>query len=129
MAKKETSPELTEEFKKRIFEPFSQEGKDARSVYQGTGLGMAISRNIARMMNGDIVVESKLGVGSKFTVTIFYIFLYSTHTWYARFKILRSRANFLHTSRRTLLSSFSYPRYRPRRRTEQTQCPIPFLPL
>ncbi|MBQ1941661.1 MAG: response regulator [Selenomonadaceae bacterium] len=61
---------MSEEFLDKIFEPFSREENGSVKA-KGTGLGMAISRNIARMMNGDIVVESKLGVGSKFTVTIF----------------------------------------------------------
>ena len=59
------------EFLDKIFEPFSR-AEDVRvSRIQGTGLGMPISRNIVRMMGGDIKVESKLGEGSRFTVTMY----------------------------------------------------------
>lgn len=58
------------EFIEHLFDPFSQEKADARSVYQGTGLGMAIVKALVDKMNGTISVESELGVGSKFTVTI-----------------------------------------------------------
>ncbi|MGN0424523.1 MAG: response regulator [Acetatifactor sp.] len=63
---------MSEEFLSQIFEPFTRSNEDhhVKSV-QGTGLGMAISRNIVRMMGGDIKVESKLGVGSRFTVTMY----------------------------------------------------------
>lgn len=60
------SPEFTE----HLFEPFSQEKVDARSVYHGTGLGMSIVKALVDKMNGTIAVESELGVGSKFTVTL-----------------------------------------------------------
>ncbi|MGN1163814.1 MAG: response regulator [Candidatus Ornithospirochaeta sp.] len=60
---------MSEEFLGHIFEPFSRDSGVGNA--QGTGLGMAISRNIARMMGGDIKVESKLGVGSRFTVTMY----------------------------------------------------------
>ena len=62
---------MSEEFLGRIFEPFSRSDDDHVNKVQGTGLGMAISRNIVRMMGGDIKVESKLGVGSRFTVTMY----------------------------------------------------------
>ena len=63
---------MSEEFQERIFEPFARSNDDIHvSKIQGTGLGMAISRNIVRMMGGDIKVESRLGVGSRFTVTIY----------------------------------------------------------
>ena len=63
---------MSEEFQARIFEPFTR-SNDSNHVsnVQGTGLGMTISRNIVRMMGGDIKVESKLGVGSRFTVTMY----------------------------------------------------------
>ncbi|MGN1350365.1 MAG: hybrid sensor histidine kinase/response regulator, partial [Anaerovoracaceae bacterium] len=63
---------MSEEFQSRIFEPFTRSSDDNHvNRVQGTGLGMTISRNIVRMMGGDIKVESKLGVGSRFTVTIY----------------------------------------------------------
>ena len=68
---------MRKEFVDRIFEPFSRADDERVSHIQGTGLGMSISRNIVRMMGGDIKVESILGVGSRFTVT-FYLKLQDT---------------------------------------------------
>lgn len=62
---------MSEEFMDHIFEPFTRAEDGIERRTQGTGLGMTISRNIARMMGGDIKVESTLGVGSIFTVTIY----------------------------------------------------------
>lgn len=62
---------MSEEFQKHLFEPFSRADDMRIQKIQGTGLGMAISRNIVRMMNGDIKVESKLSKGSRFIVTIY----------------------------------------------------------
>lgn len=53
-----------------IFEPFTQERNDARSTYQGTGLGMAIVKTLVDKMNGTIEIESTVGEGSTFVVTI-----------------------------------------------------------
>ena len=61
---------MSEEFVKRIFEPFARAEDGRISKIQGTGLGMPITRNIVQMMGGDIEVESKLNEGSTFTVTI-----------------------------------------------------------
>jgi len=62
---------MSEEYLTHIFEPFSR-AEDLRiSKIQGTGLGMAITQNIVHMMNGNITVESQVGKGSKFTVTIY----------------------------------------------------------
>ena len=52
---------MSEEFLEHIFEPFVQEKTDARSVYQGTGLGMAIVKSLVDKMNGTISVTSKEG--------------------------------------------------------------------
>lgn len=62
---------MSQEFVDVIFNPFSRANNKYVKEVQGTGLGMAITRNIVRMMNGDIKVESTLGKGSRFTVTIF----------------------------------------------------------
>ena len=61
---------MSEEFLEHIFEPFVQEKTDARSVYQGTGLGMAIVKSLVDKMNGTISVTSKEGEGSTFVIRI-----------------------------------------------------------
>lgn len=62
---------MEQEFVERIFEPFSRAESGKGQTIEGTGLGMSIARNIIRMMNGDIFVESRPGVGSKFTVQVY----------------------------------------------------------
>ena len=62
---------MENEFLEKIFEPFVRARDDRVDSIQGTGLGMPISRNIVRMMGGDIKVESRPGVGSRFTVTMY----------------------------------------------------------
>lgn len=57
------------EFLHKVFDPFERSEDASIRNIQGTGLGMAISRHIAQMMNGDITVESEYGKGSKFTIT------------------------------------------------------------
>ncbi|MCM1038054.1 MAG: response regulator [Ruminococcus sp.] len=57
-------------FVEHIFEPFERESTVTQSGIQGTGLGMAITRNIVEMMNGTISVESEMGKGSTFTVEL-----------------------------------------------------------
>lgn len=61
---------MSEAFMKRIFEPFTQETSTARSVYQGTGLGMSIVKRLLDKMGGTISVSSKKDVGSTFVITI-----------------------------------------------------------
>ena len=53
-----------------IFEPFVQLSATVRDRQGGVGLGLAISRDLARAMNGDLTVESTVGVGSRFTLTL-----------------------------------------------------------
>ena len=62
---------MSKDFLSHMFEPFSRAHDKRVLKQQGTGLGMAITRNIIRMMNGDVKVESELNKGSKFTATIF----------------------------------------------------------
>lgn len=61
---------MTPEFLTRIYEPFAQEGDDARSKFQGTGIGMSIVKSLLDMMGGTIEVLSEVGVGSTFNVQI-----------------------------------------------------------
>ncbi len=61
---------MDESFIETIFDPFTRSQNSVSQNIEGTGLGMSITRNIVRMMDGDIHVESQLGVGSKFTVQI-----------------------------------------------------------
>ena len=67
---KDTGIGMNEEFLKHIFDPFSQERSDARSVYNGTGLGMSIVKSLIDHMNGTIKITSEEGVGSIFVITI-----------------------------------------------------------
>lgn len=62
---------MSEEFLKNIFEPFERAEDERVSQQQGTGLGMAITYNLVKMMNGDIHVKSKEGEGTEFDVTLF----------------------------------------------------------
>lgn len=62
---------MSQDFIEHIFEPFVRSSDEHVNRIQGTGLGMPISRNIVRMMGGDIKVESAPGKGSRFTVTIY----------------------------------------------------------
>jgi CheY-like chemotaxis protein len=66
----DTGVGMDKEFLPKIFNAFSQEDENRANKYGSTGLGMAITKNIVEMMNGDIRVESEKGVGSTFTVTV-----------------------------------------------------------
>ncbi len=61
---------MDEEYIPKIFEAFSQEDASTVNRYGGSGLGMAITKNIVEMMNGEIEVESEKGVGTTFNVTV-----------------------------------------------------------
>lgn len=66
---KDTGIGMSPEFLEHIFEPFERERNSTISKIQGTGLGMAITKNIVDMMNGSISVTSEQGVGTEFTVS------------------------------------------------------------
>ncbi len=61
---------MSEEFREKIFIPFEREQKSTVNKIQGTGLGMAITKNLTDLMHGDITVESELGKGSCFIIDI-----------------------------------------------------------
>lgn len=61
---------IGEEFKKHIFEPFAQEHQDARTYYQGVGLGMSIVKKMVDQMKGSIEVDSQVGKGSVVRITL-----------------------------------------------------------
>lgn len=61
---------MDEDFAKTVFEPFTREQTSTVSGIQGTGLGMAITKNIVDMMDGDISVKSEHGKGTTFTVSL-----------------------------------------------------------
>ena len=60
---------MSEEFQKHVFDAFAREETSTVSGIQGSGLGMAITKNIVNLMNGSIVVNSKQNAGSEFIVT------------------------------------------------------------
>ena len=61
---------MSQEFQKHIFEPFERERTSTISKVEGSGIGMGIVKKLVGLMGGTVAVESKIGVGSKFTVTI-----------------------------------------------------------
>lgn len=61
---------MTPEFVEHVFDTFSREQSSTVSGIQGTGLGMSITKNIVDMMNGTITVDSQLGKGTEFVVTV-----------------------------------------------------------
>lgn len=61
---------MSEDFQKRMFEPFTQECSGSRGRYNGTCLGMAIVKKLVDKMGGDIAVRSMKDVGSTFVVTL-----------------------------------------------------------
>ena len=61
---------MSEEFLPKLFDTFTQEDSSTTSKYGSSGLGMAITKSIVEMMNGNIQVASKKGEGSTFTVTV-----------------------------------------------------------
>ena len=66
----DTGVGMSQDFLTHIWEPFAQEEREIRSKYQGTGLGMAITKKLVEMLGGTIEVSSELTVGSIFTVKV-----------------------------------------------------------
>ncbi len=61
---------MTEEYMKKLFQPFEQQDAEIAQKYGGTGLGLSITKNLVTMMKGVIKVESEYGKGSRFTVDL-----------------------------------------------------------
>ena len=61
---------ISQEFQKHIFEPFERERTSTVSKVEGSGIGMGIVKKLVGLMGGTVEVESRIGVGSTFTVTI-----------------------------------------------------------
>ena len=61
---------MSQEFQKHVFEPFERERTSTVSKVEGSGIGMGIVKKLVGLMGGTVEVESKIGVGSTFTVTI-----------------------------------------------------------
>lgn len=67
---KDTGIGISEEFMPHLFDAFAQEDASTTNKYGSSGLGMAITKNIVELMNGNIDVKSKKGEGTQFAVTI-----------------------------------------------------------
>lgn len=61
---------MSDNFLKRVYEPFEREKTDLSDRIEGTGLGMAITKNLVDLMNGQIEIDSMVNVGTKITVTL-----------------------------------------------------------
>ena len=67
---RDTGPGIPEDKQEMIFDPFVQLGRSLTSAHEGAGLGLAISRDLARAMNGDVTVQSTPGSGATFTLSL-----------------------------------------------------------
>jgi PAS domain S-box-containing protein len=67
---RDSGPGVPIEEQRAIFEPFVQLGRTLTSAHEGAGLGLAISRDLARAMGGDVTVESEPGQGATFTLSL-----------------------------------------------------------
>ncbi len=89
---KDNGKGMSPEFVEHVFDSFSRERTSTASGIQGTGLGMSITKNIVDMMNGNITVESELGVGTEFVVTLDLKFTDKTVTYEPIDKLKGARA-------------------------------------
>jgi signal transduction histidine kinase len=67
---RDTGIGIAADARERIFEPFVQLDRSLTQMREGMGLGLSISRDLARGMHGDLVVESEVGKGSCFILTL-----------------------------------------------------------
>lgn len=67
----DTGAGMSESFQENMFEAFQQESEDPRrSAHEGSGLGLSITKELVELLRGDVTVESELGVGTCFTITL-----------------------------------------------------------
>jgi signal transduction histidine kinase len=66
----DTGPGIPADKQELIFDPFVQLGRSLTSAHEGAGLGLAISRDLARAMGGEVTVESTPGAGATFTLRL-----------------------------------------------------------
>ncbi|MCD8315940.1 MAG: ATP-binding protein [Eggerthellaceae bacterium] len=67
---RDTGCGMNEDFLARMFDPFERDSNQDKNHTEGTGLGLTITKNLVDMMGGTIKVDSQIGVGSEFTVTL-----------------------------------------------------------
>lgn len=67
---KDTGIGMTQDFQKKMYEPFTQEKTGNTVTIQGTGLGLPIAKKLVELMGGTIECNSKVGIGTTFTITI-----------------------------------------------------------
>jgi signal transduction histidine kinase len=72
-AARDTGIGISQEGLENLFQPFRQLDSRTNRKYKGTGLGLALTRNLAQLHGGDIIVESELGRGSCFTFLLPYL--------------------------------------------------------
>ena len=70
MVIEDTGIGMSEEFQRRVYEPFAREMQEVNREVSGTGLGLAITRHLVEIMGGTISFESELGKGTTYTVTL-----------------------------------------------------------
>jgi signal transduction histidine kinase len=66
----DTGPGIPQESLKVVFEPFKQLPEANKAIRKGYGLGLSITKQLVKLMGGDIIVESEVGRGTTFTVTL-----------------------------------------------------------
>lgn len=67
---RDTGPGIPADYLDRIFEPFTQVDASTTAARKGTGLGLPVSQRLARLLGGDLTVESTLAEGSRFTLSL-----------------------------------------------------------